>query len=61
MQLTKTIILKLDVPDNDLAELLVTFSRGMNYASQIAFDVGKAIGSGQLQKPLTTIYGTILT
>ncbi len=50
MQLIKTIVLKLDVPDNDLAELLATFSRGMNYASQIAFDIGKPIGSGQLQK-----------
>lgn len=50
MQLTKTIILKLDVPDNDLAELLKSFSHGMNYASKIAFDIGKPVGSGQLQK-----------
>ena len=32
MQLIKTIVLKLDVPDNDLAELLKSFSHGMNYA-----------------------------
>ena len=50
MQLTKTIILKLDVPDNDLAELLKAFSQGMNYASQIVFDIGKPVGSGQLQR-----------
>ena len=50
MQLTKTVILKLDVPDNALAELLKTFSQGMNYASQIVFDIGKPVGSGQLQK-----------
>jgi predicted transposase len=50
MQLTKTIILKLDAPDDDLAELLKAFSRGMNYASQIVFDIGKPVGSGQIQK-----------
>ena len=50
MPLTKTVILKLDVPDNALAELLKTFSQGMNYASQIVFDIGKPVGSGQLQK-----------
>lgn len=50
MQLTKTIILKLDVLDDDLAELLKAFSRGMNYASQIVFDIGKPVGSGQIQK-----------
>ena len=50
MQLTKTIILKLDAPDNDLAELLGAFSQGMNYASQIVFDIGKPVGSGLIQK-----------
>ena len=50
MQLTKTIILKLDAPDDDLAELLKAFSQGMNYASQIVFDIGKPVGSGQIQK-----------
>ena len=50
MQLTKTIILKLTSLDNDLAELLKAFSQGMNYASQIVFDIDKPIGSGQLQK-----------
>jgi hypothetical protein len=50
MQLTKTIILKLDVPDNDLAELLGAFSQGMNYASQVVFDIGKPVGSGLIQK-----------
>ena len=48
--ITKTIILKLDSLDNDLAELLKAFSQGMNYASQIVFDIGKPIGSGQIQK-----------
>jgi IS605 OrfB family transposase len=50
MQFKKTIILKLDVTDNDLAELLKSFSQGMNYASQIVFDIGKPVGSGQIQK-----------
>jgi predicted transposase len=50
MQLTKTIILKRDVPDNDLAELLESFSQGMNYASKFVFDIGKPIGSRQIQK-----------
>lgn len=50
MQLTKTIILKLDSPDNNLEELLAIFSRGMNYASQVVFDNGKPISSGGLQK-----------
>jgi len=50
MQLTKTIILKLDSLDNDLAELLKAFSQGMNYASQFVFDIGKPIGGGQIQK-----------
>jgi putative transposase len=50
MQLTKTIILKLDSLDNDLAELLKAFSHGMNYASQFVFDIGKPIRGGQIQK-----------
>ena len=50
MQLTKTIILKLESLDNDLEELLKAFSQGMNYVSQIMFDIGKPIGSGQIQK-----------
>jgi IS605 OrfB family transposase len=54
MKLTKTIILKLDVPDNDLAELLKAFSQGMNYASQIMFEIGKPVGSGQIQKATYT-------
>jgi exonuclease VII small subunit len=37
MQLTKTIILKLDSPDNNLEELLSVFSQGMNYASIIFY------------------------
>jgi putative transposase len=50
MQLTKTVILKLESSDYDLAELLRAFSQGMNYVSQIVFDIGKHIGSGQIQK-----------
>lgn len=50
MQLTKTIILKLDIQDNALVELLKSFSQGMNYASQFVFDIGKPVGSGQIQK-----------
>jgi IS605 OrfB family transposase len=50
MQLTKTIILKLDAPDNCLGELLSVFSQGMNYASQIVFVNGKPMGSDRIQK-----------
>ncbi len=50
MQLTKTIILKLDCPDNDLAEMLSIFSQGMNYASQIIFANEKPMGSNIIQK-----------
>jgi putative transposase len=50
MQLTKTIILKLDSPDDNLGKLLSVFSQGMNYASQIVFANGKPMGSGRIQK-----------
>ena len=50
MQLTKTIILKLDCPDDNLKELLSIFSQGMNYASQIIFANEKPMGSNTLQK-----------
>jgi hypothetical protein len=50
MQLIKTIILKLDYPDNHLGELLSIFSQGMNYASQIVFANGKPMGSNRIQK-----------
>jgi putative transposase len=50
MQLTKTIILKLDPPDNNLEELLSVFSQGMNYTSQIVFTNGKPMGSDRIQK-----------
>ena len=50
MQLTKTIILKLDAPDNYLGELLSVFSQGMNYASQIVSSNGKPMGSDRIQK-----------
>ncbi len=50
MQLTKTIILKLDCPDDDLVELLSVFSQGMNYTSQIVFANEKLMGSNTLQK-----------
>ena len=42
--------LKLDAPDDDLAKLLKAFSQGINYASQIVFDIGKPVGSGLIQK-----------
>jgi len=50
MQLTKTIILKIDSPDENLGELLSVFSQGMNYASQIVFANNKPMGSDRLQK-----------
>ena len=50
MQLTNTIILKLDCPDDNLKELLSIFSQGMNYASQIIFANEKPMGSNTLQK-----------
>ena len=50
MQLTKTVILKIDSPDEHLEELLAVFSQGMNYASQIVFDDVRPMGSDRLQK-----------
>jgi len=50
MQLTKTIILKLDCPDDNLKELLSMFSQGMNYTSQLVFANEKPMGSNTLQR-----------
>jgi len=50
MQLTKTIILKIDSPDNNLEGMLTVFAQGMNYASQIVFANGEPIGSDRIQK-----------
>jgi hypothetical protein len=50
MQLTKTVTLKIDSPDEHLEELLAVFSQEMNYASQIVFDNGRPMGSDRLQK-----------
>jgi|GEM_PF-1294627 len=50
MQLTKTIILKLDIPYDALRELLSIYSQGMNYALQIVFEDEKPISSGAIQR-----------
>ena len=50
MFLTKTVILKIANPDNDLVETMQKYSDGMNYASEIVFDNGKPISSMKLQK-----------
>ncbi len=50
MQLTKTVILKIDGDNRELGELLSAFCKGMNYASGIIFANGKPIGSGRVQK-----------
>ncbi len=50
MQLTKTVILKLESPDNCIGELLSIFSQGMNYASQIVFANGEPMGGDRLQQ-----------
>lgn len=50
MQLPKTIILKLDILDDAIRELLSIYSQGMNHASQIVFDNGKPISSGAIQR-----------
>lgn len=54
MILTKTIILKIENPDDDLSETMQKYSEGMNYASSIVFANGKIIGSYKLQK---IVYG----
>jgi hypothetical protein len=38
MQLTKTVILKIQGEDGELGKLLSAFSEGMNYASRIVFE-----------------------
>jgi IS605 OrfB family transposase len=50
MQLTKTVILKIQGGDDELGKLLSAFSEGMNYASGIVFENGKPMGSGRIQK-----------
>jgi IS605 OrfB family transposase len=50
LQLAKTVILKLDSPDDNLREMLSIFSQGMNYASQVVFANGEPMGSGRIQK-----------
>ena len=54
MILTKTVILKIVNPDNDLVETMQKYSDGMNYASSVVFQNGKTIGSYKLQK---IVYG----
>jgi IS605 OrfB family transposase len=50
MFLTKTVILKIENPDNDLVETMHKFSDGMNYTSKVLFDNGKPMGANKLQK-----------
>lgn len=50
MFLTKTVILKIANPDNDLVETMKKYSDGMNYASEIVFDKGKPIAAMKLQQ-----------
>jgi putative transposase len=50
MQLTKTVILKIQGGDDELGKLLSAFSEGMNYASGNVFENGKPMGSGRIQK-----------
>lgn len=54
MILTKTVILKIVNPDNDLVETMQKYSDGMNYASSVVFQNGKTIGSYKLQN---IVYG----
>ncbi|PQV43129.1 MULTISPECIES: hypothetical protein [Methanohalophilus] len=55
MFLTKTVILKMANPDNDLVETMQKYSDGMNYASKFVFDKGKPIPAMKLQK-FTSIF-----
>lgn len=50
MFLTKTIILKITNPDNDLVGTIQKYSDGMNYVSKVLFDNGKPMGAMKLQK-----------
>jgi IS605 OrfB family transposase len=50
MFLTKTVILKIEKPDNDLVETMQKYSDGMNYTSNILFDNGKPMGAMKLQQ-----------
>ena len=54
MILTKTVILKIENPDNDLVETMQKYSEGMNHVSSIVFHYGKTIGSYKLQQ---IVYG----
>lgn len=50
MFLTKTVILKIANPDDDLVETIQKYSYGMNYVSNVLFDNGKPMGAMKLQK-----------
>jgi len=50
MFLTKTVILKMANPDNDLVETMQKYSDGMNYTSEVLFDKGKPIPAMKLQQ-----------
>ncbi|TGC08019.1 RNA-guided endonuclease InsQ/TnpB family protein [Methanolobus halotolerans] len=54
MILTKTVILKIENPDNNLVETMQRYSEGMNHASSVVFHYGKTIGSYKLQQ---IVYG----
>jgi predicted transposase len=50
MFLTKTVILKIANPDNDLVETMQKYSDVMNYVSEVLFDKGKPISAMKLQQ-----------
>ena len=50
MFLTKTVILKIENPDNNLVNTMQKYSDGMNHVSKILFDIGKSMGAMKLQK-----------
>ncbi|NPE28848.1 IS200/IS605 family element transposase accessory protein TnpB [Methanococcoides sp. SA1] len=50
MFLTKTVILKINFPDNDLVETMQKYSEGMNHVSKVLFENGKTMGAMKLQK-----------
>lgn len=53
MELTKTLILKISNPDNDLVDTMLRYAEGMNYASKFVYEKGRPIGAMKLQ---TMIY-----
>ena len=52
MELTRTVILKLENPDDDLVNTMQRYSEGMNYASKIVYEQGRPMAAMKMQRKI---------